>query len=627
MLKLTNLMAIPEPRKSTVGQLLINSALPPELRDYDRVFDKSTISKFLTNLVNKVDPDTYAAIVHKLSLVGLRSARGSNKASFTLDSFESPKAKTRIIDKLKVEIKDIIAQKLPLDEQNAQIIKTTSKYADKMPNKVYEEGLRKQDPFALQVLSGARGSTGALSSMKGSDLLYMDHRENPIPIPILHAYSEGLDPIEYWAGTYGARAGTVSTKFATAEAGYFSKRLKLASHRLVATDEEINPDQMLAVDTDDGDNIGAILARDYGALRRGTPIDSKALKYLVDKKHDKILIYSPIAANSKIGGLPRLAAGIRELGRLSDIGDNIGITAAQAISEPVSQGMLSKKHSGGVSTGKRQVLTGFEFLEQLIEVPKNFVGVSPVTEEDGVVTGFRDAPQGGQYVMVNGKEYLVPRGHTITVKRGEHLEAGDPLSDGTPNPKEYVKYKGIGEGRRLFVNQFTKALKANGHVHRRNVEVLARGLINQVRLHEPNVIKGYFPDDLVSYDLLASQYEPRKESVEDSPKKLVGSYLEKPLLHYSIGTRITSRVADELTKYGFNTAIAHSEPPPFTPDMQRSQMALLGDPDWMTQLGGFNLKRTFLKNIQRGATSKVHGTSWIPALATGEISVGKTGRY
>jgi hypothetical protein len=464
--------------------------------------------------------------------------------------------------------------------------------------------------------------------MLGSDLLYMDHRENPIPIPIYHSYAEGLDPVEYWAGTYGARAGTVSTKFATADAGYFGKRLKLASHRLVATDEEIDPNQMLAVDLEDADNLGAVLARDHKSLKRGSPIDVKAMKYLKANGYKQILVLSPIAANSAYGGLPRLAAGIRESGNLVEVGDNIGITAAQAISEPVSQSMLSSKHKGGVSSGKVQALTGFEFLDQLIEVPKSFVGASPVTEEDGVVTSIRPASHGGQYIKVGRNEYYISADQSPIVKRGDTLEAGDALSNGTPNPKDYVRHKGIGEGRKLFVDQFTQALRGSiGAVHRRNVEVVARGLINQVRLNKANVIKGYFPDDIISYDLLASKYKPRQKAIETAPQKAVGQYLEQPMLHYSIGTRITPRVAGNLKKHGFNKMWVHADPPPFVPDMQRAQMALLGDPDWMTQLAGFNLKRTFLKNVQRGASSQVHGTSWIPALATGEITTGKTGRY
>ena len=617
-----------EPSKTTVGQLLVNSALPKELRDYSRVFDKKTMQNFLNKISQKVDSDTYAEIVQRLSTIGLRSARGSNKASFSLSDFKAPPVRDKILDNLKAELKQIVSSTRDLDKRDGLIIDTISKYTEKLPDELYKAALKAKNPFALQILSGSRGKKSALSSMMGADLMYNDNRERPIPIPVLKSYAEGLDPIEYWAGTYGTREGIVAVKLSTAEAGYFGKRLTRASHRLVATDEDINPNQALAVDVNDADNIGAILARDYGPFKRGTAIDTRTLKSLKDRDLDEILIYSPIASSSKLGGLPVLAAGIRESGKLTEVGANIGINAAQALTEPVSQNMLSKKHSGGVSSGRRAKLTGFEFLEQLIDVPKSFVDKAPVAESDGVVGGTREAPQGGTYIKVNGVEHYAPADQKILVKPGQAVEAGDPLTDGTPNPKDYVKYKGVGEGRRLFMHQFTKALKNNSiPSSRRNVEVIARGLINSVKLNSENVLKGYFPDDIVSYDFLEAKYKPRQGFKSGTPKALANHYLEAPYLHYSIGTRITPSVVSTLNKHGFNEISAHMDKPMFEPDMQRAQQALLGDPDWMTQLGGFNLKRTFLENARRGATSKVHGTSWIPALATGEIASTNLGHY
>ncbi len=617
-----------EPHKSTVGQILVNSALPKEFRDYSRVFDKKTMQSFLAKIGSKVDNDTFAEIVQRLSIIGLRSARGSDKASFSLSDFKAPAVKDKILSKLRAELKTIIQTTSDLDKRDGLIIDTISNYTKKLPDELYKAALKDKNPFAIQILSGSRGNKSSLSSLFGADLMYMDNRERPIPLPVLKSYAEGLDPIEYWAGTYGTRAGIVAVNLATAEAGYLGKRLTRASHRLVATDEDINPNQALAVDVDDADNLGAVLARDYGALKRGTPIDARVMKALKDRDLDEILIYSPIAASSKIGGLPVLAAGVRESGKMTDIGANIGINAAQALAEPVSQSMLSKKHTGGVATGKRARLTGFEFLEQLIDVPKTFVGGAPTVEEDGIVGGIRDAPQGGKYIKVNGKEHYASADQKITVKPGQKVEAGDSLTDGTPNPKDYVRYKGIGEGRRLFMKQFTRALKSSGvPSNRRNVEVIARGLINAVRLTGENVLKGHFPDDIVSYDLLESKYKPRKGSKLGAPKSMVNSYLEAPYLHYSIGTRLTPSVVSTLDKHGYKEVEAHMDKPLFEPDMQRAQQALLGDPDWMTQLGGFNLKRTFLNNVRRGATSNVHGTSWIPALATGEISSTNQGHY
>jgi len=291
--------------------------------------------------------------------------------------------------------------------------------------------------------------------------------------------------------------------------------------------------------------------------------------------------------------------------------------------------MLNSKHSGGVAKGKKgRTVTGFAYLNQLVEVPKTFTDGAPVSKADGIVGKVENAPQGGNYVYVNDERYYVPADQTVSVKPGQSLEAGDALSDGIVNPKDLAELKGIGEARRRFVQQFKSALQENNlPVHRRNVEVVARGLINQVEIMEPDAVPGVYPEDIVSYDYVASRYEPREGHVIGKPDKFMNHYLEKPVLHYSIGTRITPSVVKDLNEAGFNEVITHKNPPPFKPTMTRAMMSLVGDRDWMVQLGGFNLKKTFLDNVQRGSSSNIHGTSWIPALATGEISKGPSGTY
>ena len=375
--------------------------------------------------------------------------------------------------------------------------------------------------------------------------------------------------------------------------------------------------------------MGAILARDEGPFKKGTYLDSSNLKALSANGQKNIMIYSPIAAVSATGGLPRWAAGVREHNKLSEVGTNVGITAAQAIAEPVSQGMLNSKHGGGVAKGKaKRTVTGFDYLNQLVEVPRTFTDGAPVTKLDGIVGKIEAAPQGGNYVHIADQRYYVPMEQAVTVKPGQGLEAGDALSDGIINPKDIAELKGIGEARKQFVNQFKSALIENGlPAHRRNVEVVARGLVNQVEITEPDVLPGTYPEDTVSYDYLASRYEPRQGFVTGKPSGYINHYLEKPVLHYSIGTRITPSVVKHLNESGFDDVVAHKNPPPFKPTMTRAMMSLLGDKDWMVQLGGFNLKKTFLDNVQRGSSSQIHGTSWIPSLATGEISKGEHGSY
>lgn len=618
-----------EPSLTTVGQLLINNALPAEHRDHSRVWDKSSMRNFLTDMAQKMKPDDYREMVQQLTLIGLKSARQSPASSFTLESLKPPKAKSSVTDALKKDVKTILRTIKDPEQRDAAIVDATLKYQKDLVNNVYDEALKNQNPFAMQVFAGARGNKNQLASMIGTDLMYSDNKGRPVPIPVVNSYSEGVDPVEYWAGSYGARSGAIDVKLAVGDAGYFAKRLTGAAHRLVVTDEDVPDNQGMIVDADDADNIGAILARDAGSFKKGTYIDGSVLKSLNAAGLKKLMIYSPISAVSGMNGLPRLAAGIREHGKLAEVGMNVGITAAQAIAEPVSQGMLNSKHGGGVAKGKAtRTVTGFNYLNQLVEVPKTFTDGAPVTREDGIVGKIEPAPQGGNYVHIGEQKHYVPADQAVTVKPGQTLEAGDALSDGIVNPKDLAELKGIGEARRRFVQQFKSALQENGlPAHRRNVEVVARGLINQVEITEPDVVPGTYPEDLVSYDYLASRYEPRQGFVSGDPSRYVNHYLEKPILHYSIGTRITPNVAKDLKENGFKEVVAHKNPPPFKPTMTRAMMSLIGDRDWMVQLGGFNLKKTFLDNVQRGSTSNIHGTSWIPALATGEISKGPKGTY
>jgi DNA-directed RNA polymerase subunit beta' len=618
-----------EPKLTTVGQLLINSTLPEEHRDYERVWEKSSMRSFLTDMAKKMNPDEYREMIQRLTLIGLKSARQSNRSSFTLDDLKPPKIKQELASQLRKEVRSIVRAESDPKIRNERIVDAALKYQKDLVDGVYQEALKNDNPFAMQVFAGARGNKNQLASMIGTDLLYSDNKGRPVPIPVLNSYAEGVDPVEYWAGSYGARAGSIDVKLAVGDAGYFAKRLTAAAHRLVATDEDIPEGQGLMVETDDPDSIGSVLARDEGEFKRGTYIDSKVLKALNSKGVKRAFVYSPIAAVSAMGGLPRIAAGIREHGKLAETGMNVGITAAQAIAEPVSQGMLNSKHGGGVAKGKaKRTVTGFAYLNQLVEVPKTFTDGAPVAKVDGSVGKVEAAPQGGNYVYVNNERYYVPAEQAVTVRPGQALEAGDSLSDGVINPKDIADLKGIGEARRRFVQQFKSALQENGlPVHRRNVEVVARGLINQVEVTEPDAIPGAYPEDIVSYDYVAARYEPRTGFQTGDPNKFKNQYLEKPVMHYSIGTRLTPSVIKDLQDSGFKEVVAHPNPPPFKPTMTRAMESLVGDRDWMVQLGGFNLKKTFLENVQRGSTSQLHGTSWIPALASGEISRGPKGTY
>jgi hypothetical protein len=282
----------------------------------------------------------------------------------------------------------------------------------------------------------------------------------------------------------------------------------------------------------------------------------------------------------------------------------------------------SSKHTGGVA-GAGASVSGFKYINQLVQVPKTFQEGAAHAQADGKVGAIWNAPAGGKYLMIGGRRHYVHPNHEVRVKVGDTVEAGDVLSDGIPNPAEIVKHKGIGEGRRYFTKAFRNIYNASGmSAHRRNIELLARGLINHVRLTDE--LGTYVPDDMVPYDVLEHVYEPRPGHEVSDLKGSLGKYLEKPVLHYSIGTKVRPSMLPELQRFKVNTLVVHPDPPPFEPEMLRGMESLQHDPDWMTRQLGSNLKKSLLTAAHRGAVSNELGTSFVPPLARA-IDFGRKG--
>ena len=603
---------------TTVGQLLVNEALPPEMRDYNRVLTGKELKAVLQQVARE-HPERYRDISFKLNQIGQRSAQDQGGFSFGSRHLRRSPVANKIRARLQVSLKKILDDDTLTDEQRQQrIVRVVGKEMGPQIKDILAQADKDKNPLALQVLSGTRGKPMNLTSLLGSDLLYSDHRDEVIPIPVLRSYSEGMSPEEYWAGTYGARRGIIATKFATQEAGFLSKQLNQAGHRLVVVDDDDKKNfanRGMIVDTDDEDNEGSLLAHDAGPYKRNTPLTPKILKHLKRLGKNRILVRSPLVGGSPSGGIYARDVGIRETGKLPGRGEQVGLQAAQALSEPISQGQLSAKHSGGVA-GQEKAVGGFQYINQLIQVPKKMQGGAAHAELDGRVQRIEDAPAGGKYVTINDKQHFVGAGFDLAVKPGQDVEAGDLISSGIPNPALIVQHKGVGEGRRYFVNEFRKAMASSGmRGHRRNIELLARGLINHVKMTDET--DDHAPDDVVPYSTLEHTYKPRSDSNLLGPKKAVGQYLEKPVLHYTIGTKVRPSMLKDLEEFGVKELSVHKNPPPFQPHMVRGMYQLQHDPDWMTQMYGSGLKKSLLNSVARGGKSEERGSSFVPSLAAG----------
>ncbi len=607
--------------KTTAGQVMANEPLPEDLRDYHRVLDGKGVAA-LMDQVGERYPDRYRQIVKGLSDVGRDVAYSSGGFSFGLNALRPAAAYRVARQQIEAEIERIMDDpRLDDAGRQAAVLTAVGRHQKPLEDAIYKESLEDKNPLALQVLSGSRGKPMNLKSLRGADLLYTDHHDQTIPFPVLSSYGQGLTPAEYFAGTFGARKGTIDTKFATQNAGFFSKQLNQANHRLLVTrfdaDGDGDPDapvRGLPVDTDDMDSAGALLAHPAGGYARNALITPRVLKDLQARGIKRIALRSPLIGGPPEGGLYGRDVGVRERGGIAPVGDMVGIAASQAVSEPISQGGLA---------GAGKTVSGFKALNQMTQVPKAYPGGAAHADVDGRVQAILAAPAGGQYVVIAGQNHYVAPGFKIHVKSGDEIEAGDVLSEGLPNPAKVVKYKGVGEGRRYFVQTFREAMRDAGiAVKRRNLEVVARGLINHVRLTDE--VGDHVPGDVVPYDQLEHSWAARDGTRKVGVNSAVGKYLERPVLHYSLGTKVTKKMLRDFDDFGVSDLDVHDDPPPFEPEMIRGMENLQHDPEWLPKMLGSNLQKSLEKDVHRGATTNALGTSFVPALVN-PVGFGRQG--
>ena len=607
--------------ETTIGQLLINDALPEDLRDYKRSFGKKSVKEFFEEVAAK-HPEQYAEIsdrVHRLAS-SISTFHGRN-ASLSLAAFKTPDSVRKLHKEIEAKVQKILAGPGTTDAKHDKIVETVSDYLDPVTDANLAAGIAENNPLAMQVTSGSRGSNVQFRKLRGGSLLVTDHKDRPVPIPILSSLADGLDPVQYYAAAFGARRGEAVKKMATPKSGYLGKQMAAASHKIVVTEKDCGTANGIQVPAADLDSIGAVLAADVGKFKAGEVLTSRHLKALDDKT---IMVRSPLTCQAE-HGICSQCAGKRESG-FPPIGSNLGLPAGQSVAEPLTQSLMQVRHLGGAMQKKRVTKTksGLDLINQLVQVPESFPGGAAIANSEGRIDDIEDAPQGGKFVSIAGKQHWVPEDQEVLVQKGDNVEAGDVLSSGIPNPAEIVRHKGIGEGRRQFVDIFRKTLADAGQpAHRRNLEILARGLINHVRVTDLDGPADTVPDDVTEYDNIVRGYQPRYGAQSVTPKAAVGMYLEKPVMHYSIGTKVTPRVAKNLGDTKITNVLAHPDKPPFVPEMQRAMETLAHSDDWMVRMAGlYGTKRSTLQAVHRGGESSEHSLSYIPGLAKG-VDFGK----
>lgn len=276
------------------------------------------------------------------------------------------------------------------------------------------------------------------------------------------------------------------------------------------------------------------------------------------------------------------------------------------------------KHNAGMAKGKK-TFSGLDTTIQFVQIPDEFKDRAAVAELDGTVEKVADAPQGGTIVTIGGQDHFVLPGYSPTVKPGDKVEAGDIVSEGLANPADIVRTRGLGEGRRYYADRLGQILTDSGNPpDKRHMELIARAVVDNFKIDDPDEDSPWMPDDLVRENEFTSSYIPEKDSIEANVDKSVGSYLQRPVLHYTIGTRVTPKIATRMTNAGVEKVLASKTTPWFKSDMQRLRVAAHDSKDWLASLGTSYLSSQMRTALERGDETDVKSNyHYGPRLAYG----------
>lgn len=593
-------------------QLLVNSYLPEDLRNYSQSYDKKSMNKILRAVADKY-PDKFAGIQQKISDIG-RMASYYQGETISLKDLASPIDKASILKAMDQEVAALPKDKHHLERK----LEIFQKYNNLIEAETSKAALQQRNSIAMSALSGARGNAAQMKAMISTPGTYSDYKGRTVPVFSRESFAEGIRPATYLASTNGSRASVVSTKNSTARGGDWSKQAAAACTDLVIREDDCGTSNGILLAPDDKSLRGRVLAKSVAGVQAGTFITRDVLDKIQKSKVKGVMVRSAMTCGCGNGLCAKCIGKFYNGGKLPKIGDAIGLLASSTLGEPVVQGALNAKHTAGMTKNKRSY-AGLDFISQFSQSPEVFKDRAAVTEEDGRVDRIEEAPQGGKYIFVNGKRYYTPIGLDPIVKAGDKVEAGDQLADGLVDPEDVVRLKGLGEGRRYYAERFGQILADSGAgTDRRNTEVLARGALRHVKVTNQDGIGCYLPDDTIDYNSFQRSYRVPETAREMSAKDAVGKYLQAPVMHYTIGTRITPKMAAALVENDYGKVLADDTEPGFQPVMVRLRTASHSNPDWMASLGTSYLTKQLNESATRGDdTNVLSNDDFRPRLAYG----------
>jgi DNA-directed RNA polymerase subunit beta' len=593
-------------RTVPMGQLLLNSVLPSSHQIAGKT-SKKDLKKLLIDLA-RTDPEEYVRAVSDLKRVGDEVTTDTG-ITVGLDDIEPDYARR---DKILEPALERI-RKTKDKSERVRLINDTQKQLMEVTK--YHPG-----QMTMMATSGARGKLAQLMRTVGSPVAVVDDKNKTIPWMISKSFAEGLKAPDVWAEMTESRRNVVESNLAVSEPGEVGKLLVNTMSDQLVTLPDCGTSNGVLMDPSDPNIHDRYIANTNELI---TPQVADRLR------HDgrPVVVRSPMTCEAPHGVCQR-CQGLDEKGQVHTVGTNVGMRAAQALSEPLTQMALNAKHAVRTTGSKNTVLQGLSGFRQLTDIPQSFFNKATLTSREGKVTDIKAAPQGGHYVHVEDQPYYVPPALQVAVKPGARVEPGDRLSTGIPKPDEVVKYKGLGAGRRYLVDSLYDVYSGSGvDVDKRHLELLAKTDLNRVRIMDEDsgdldVMRG----DVVDYNRFRASIAAQSKMMKVSDA--IGSTLGDSVLHHTAGTRITASLARDLQRHGITQVPVAPRVPKHEMIMKPIARTPLMNADVLARLAHRNLKQTLLEGAAFGDRSDLHGTNPIPAFVFGaEFGTGPSGRY
>ncbi len=527
--------------ESTLGRFIFNEIIPQDLGFVDRskpenelVLEvdfhvaKKQLKQILEKVINVHGATTTAEVLDDIKSMGYKY---STRAAMTvsISDMTVPPQKPELINEAQNTVDRITKQYkrglITEEERYKEVVEVWKETDDELTHALLS-GLDKYNNIFMMADSGARGSDKQIKQLAGMRGLMADTTGRTIEMPIKSNFREGLDVLEYFMSAHGARKGMSDTALRTADSGYLTRRLVDVSQELIVRELDCNegkdreiPGMVVTAFMDGKEEIESLQERLTGRFSCETVCDKdgnvlvKANHMITPRRAEKIMsigvdengepisklkIRTILTCRSLDGVCAKCYGTNMATGQSVQVGEAVGIIAAQSIGEPGTQLTMRTFHSGGVAGD--DITQGLPRVEELFEARKP-KGLAIITEFGGVAT-IKDTKKKREIIVTNqesgeSKAYLIPYGSRIKVMDGAVLEAGDELTEGSVNPHDILKIKGVRAVQDYLLREVQRVYRLQGvEINDKHIEVIVRQMLKKIRI-ENNGDSEFLPGTLV----------------------------------------------------------------------------------------------------------------------------------